>query len=113
MKIKIRKGDNVCVIAGKDKGKTGLVKSVLVKKNKLIVEGVQIMKIFNKRKLAAGVPQIKEMPIAISNVAHVDPKDLKPTKVKVEMRDNKKFLISKRSGEVIRVVVEYKEISNV
>lgn len=113
MKIKIRKGDNICVIAGKDKGKTGFVKSVLTKKNKLIVEGIQIVKIFNKRKLAAGVPSIKEMPIAISNVAHVDPKDLKPTKVKIEIRDNKKLLISKRSGEIIRVIVEHKETSNV
>lgn len=106
MRIKIRKGDKVCVIAGKDKGKTGVIKSVLTKKKKVIVSGVQQMRCFNKRKIMAGGPEVKEMPIDVSNVSHVDPIDQKATRVKIEVRDNKKLLISKRTGEVIRVVVE-------
>lgn len=112
MKYKIRKGDSVFVLAGKDKGKIGIVQSVLRDKNRVVVSGVQVVKCFNKKKLMAGGPSSKEMPIHISNVAHVDPKDSKPTRVKVEIRENKKLLISKRSGEVIRTVVEYKEKVN-
>ncbi|WP_342262154.1 50S ribosomal protein L24 [Alphaproteobacteria bacterium endosymbiont of Tiliacea citrago] len=113
MKIRIKRGDNVFILAGKDKGKTGIVKSVLIKRNRVVVSGVQVVKCFNKKKIMAGGSEFKEMPIHISNVAHVDPKSAKPTKTKIEIKDNKKLLISKKSGEVIRVVKEYKEKENV
>lgn len=112
MKIKIRTGDTVYVLAGKDKGKTGVVKSVLKDKHRVIVSGIQVVRCFNKRKLLAGGPETKEMPIDISNVAHIDPKDSKPTRVKIQMNENKKELVSKRSGAIIRTIVQYKEISN-
>lgn len=105
MKKKIRSGDKVCVLAGKDKGKVGVVKKVFPRTDRVLVDGVQLVKCFNKKKLINGAPAVKSMPIHISNVAHIDPKDFKPTRVKVEVRDNRKLLIAKRSGEVIRVVM--------
>lgn len=109
MKLKIRKGDNVYILAGKDKGKTGIVKQVLIKKEKVIVEGIQIVKCFNKKKIAISGVSTKEMPIHVSNVAHVDPKTNQPVKVKVEFSGDKKLLVSKKTGEIIRVVVNYKK----
>ena len=101
--MKIRTGDSVVVIAGKDKGKTGTVLRVLHAKNRLVIEGVN-MRVRHMRKTAQGPGQrIKyEAGIAVSNVMIVDPKTKKPTRIgyKIDDKGNKKR-VAKMSGEVI------------
>ena len=103
MKLKIRKGDTVIVITGKDKGKTGEVTKVLVQENKVIVSGINIAKRHTKpsQESAGGIIS-KEMPIHISNVAYVDPKTSKPTRLGVKVdKDGHKVRVAKKSGEVV------------
>jgi len=102
-KMKIKKNDNVIVITGKDKGKTGMVKAVFPKDNKVLVVGVNRMMRHVKPTQTdpqGGRRQI-EAPIHISNVAHVDPKDNKPTRVGFKMLKDRKVRFAKRSGEQI------------
>jgi large subunit ribosomal protein L24 len=103
-KYNIRKGDQVVVIAGDDKDikKPRVVKEVLVEEGKLIVEGVNIITKHTKpsaQNTKGGIVK-KEAPIQISNVMLWDGKQ--GTKVKREVRDNKKVRVSKQSGEVIK-----------
>jgi large subunit ribosomal protein L24 len=102
-KLKIKKGDNVVVLTGRDKGKTGSVLRALPRENKVIVQGVNIAKRHQRQTPTAqgGIVE-KEMPIHVSNVSHIDPKDNKPTRVgfKIE-KDGTRTRIAKRSGEVI------------
>jgi len=103
MKLKIKKGDKVIVITGKDKGKTGEVTKVLVQENKVIVSGINIAKRHTKpsQESAGGIIS-KEMPIQISNVAYVDPKTNKPTRLGIKMdKDGHKVRFAKKSGEVV------------
>jgi large subunit ribosomal protein L24 len=103
MKLKIKKGDKVIVITGKDKGKTGEVTKVLVQENKVIVSGINIAKRHTKpsQESAGGIIS-KEMPIHISNVAYVDPKTNKPTRLGIKMdKDGHKVRVAKKSGEVV------------
>ena len=103
MKLKIKKGDTVIVITGKDKGKTGEVTKVLVQENKVIVSGINIAKRHTKpsQESAGGIIS-KEMPIHISNVAYVDPKTNKPTRLGIKMDKNgRKVRVAKKSGEVV------------
>jgi len=103
MKLKIKKGDKVIVITGKDKGKTGEVTKVLVQENKVIVSGINMVKRHTKpsQESAGGIIS-KEMPIQISNVAYVDPKTNKPTRLGVKMDKNgRKVRFAKKSGEVV------------
>ena len=103
MKLKIRKGDTVIVITGKDKGKTGEVTQVLVRENKVIVSGINMVKRHTKpsQESAGGIIS-KEMPIHISNVAYVDPKTSKPTRLGVKVdKDGHKVRVAKKSGEVV------------
>jgi len=98
-KLKIKTGDNVIVIAGKDKGKTGNVLSVLRSKDRIVVEGVNIVK--HHRKATQENPgkiEEKEASIHISNVSHLDPDSGKPTRVKYEVKDGVKKRISVVSG---------------
>ena len=98
-KFKIKTGDNVIVIAGKDKGKTGNVLSVLRSKDRIVVEGVNIVK--HHRKATQENPgkiEEKESSIHISNVSHLDPDSGKPTRVKYEVKDGVKKRISVVSG---------------
>ena len=101
---KIKKGDNVIVIAGNDKGKTGKVLTIIPEKNRVIVEGVAIVS--KSTKPNAKAPQggiIKqEASINISNVALVDPKTGKATRVGFAVKDDKKVRIAKKSGEEIK-----------
>ena len=100
---KIRKGDTVIVITGKDKGKTGEVTKVLVQENKVIVSGINIAKRHTKpsQESAGGIIS-KEMPIHISNVAYVDPKTNKPTRLGIKLDKNgRKVRVAKKSGEVV------------
>ncbi|MCP5361909.1 MAG: 50S ribosomal protein L24 [Hyphomicrobiales bacterium] len=101
--MRIKKGDHVIVVAGKDKGKTGDVVKVLREENRVIVSGINIVKKHEKPSMASagGIVQ-KEASLHVSNVALVDPKTSKPTRVGYKILDNgEKVRIAKRSGEVI------------
>ena len=100
---KIKKGDSVVVLAGKDKGKTGEVTQVLPSDGKVVVAGVNM--ITRHRKPTQNNPQggleRREAPLAVSNVAVADPKSGKATRVRFEERDGKKVRVAVKSGEVI------------
>jgi len=103
VKFKIRKGDKVVVITGKEKGKTGEVLSVLRDEARVLVQGVNIVK-RHTRPSAANPGGIidKEAPLHISNVAHLDPKTGKPTRVGFKILDGgRKVRVARRSGEPI------------
>ena len=103
-KLHIKKGDTVKVIAGDDRGKEGRVLSVEASKNRAIVEGVNI--VTKATKPNAQHPQggliKKEAPINVSNIALVDPKTGKPTRVGHKVEDGKKIRYSKKSGQEIK-----------
>ncbi len=100
---KIKKGDKVVVLSGKDKGKTGAVKQVMPKDGKVIVEGVNIA--VRHRKPSQVNPQGGldrfEAAMHVSKVAVADPKDGKPTRVRIEEQDGKKVRVAVKSGEKI------------
>jgi large subunit ribosomal protein L24 len=100
---KIRKGDKVVVLAGKDKGRTGEVLSVAPKDDKAVVRGVNLVRRHQKQSQSQeGGIITKEAPIHLSNIALADPKDGKPTRVGFQVqKDGKKVRVAKRSGEVI------------
>jgi large subunit ribosomal protein L24 len=99
---KIRKGDKVVVLAGKDKGRTGEVLSVAPKDDKAIVRGVNMVRRHQKQsQTQEGGIITKEAPIHLSNIALADPKDGKPTRVGFKVQDGKKVRVAKRSGETI------------
>lgn len=102
-KFNIKKGDNVIVIAGNDKGKPGKVLEVLTEKSRVLVEGVAIVSKHQKpdAKNPDGGIIKKEAPIHISNVALVDPKSGKATRIGVKREGKKVERVSKKSGEVI------------
>lgn len=100
--MKIRKNDNVILLAGKDKGKKGKVIKVIPSENKVIVEGINIAKRHNRPTQRDKKGEIIEIaaPINISNVALLDPKDNKPTRVGYLVDDKgKKERISRRTGQ--------------
>jgi large subunit ribosomal protein L24 len=101
--LKIKKGDHVIVIAGRDKGKHGEVVEMLPKENRALVRGVNVVRRHQKQTAALeGGIISKEAPIQISNLALEDPKDGKPTRVGFKfLDDGKKVRFAKRSGEVI------------
>ena len=99
---KIRKGDNVVVLTGKDKGRNGEVLRVMPKDDKAVVRGVNMIRRHQKQSQSQeGGIISKEAPIHLSNIAVLDPKDGKATRVGFEERDGKKVRVAKRSGEVI------------
>ncbi|MFI3241718.1 MAG: 50S ribosomal protein L24 [Alphaproteobacteria bacterium] len=101
-KLKIKKGDNVVVITGNDKGKTGEVLKALPAENKVLVSGVNLVKKHNKpSQNQPGGIVTKEAYINVSNVALVDSKTGKPTKVSVKEVDGKKVRVAKKSGETV------------
>ena len=98
-KFKIKTGDTVIVITGKDKGKSGNVTSVIKSNDRVIVEGVNIIKRHKKAtQESPGKIEEKEAPIHISNVAHLDPESGKASRVKYEFKDGVKRRISVVSG---------------
>jgi large subunit ribosomal protein L24 len=99
---KIRKGDSVVVLSGKDKGRTGEVLQVMPKDDKAVVRGINVVKRHQRQTQTqeAGIIS-KEAPIHLSNLAVADPKDGKPTRVGFRVEDGKKVRVAKRSGEVI------------
>jgi large subunit ribosomal protein L24 len=104
MAAKIKKGDTVIVLAGKDRTREGRVVRVMPKEDRCVVEGLNVIKRHTKPSQAtAGGIMEREAPIHLSNVALKDPKDGKPTRVGFEVRDGKKVRVAKRSREVIDV----------
>jgi large subunit ribosomal protein L24 len=103
MAQKIKKGDTVVVLAGKDKGRTGEVVRIMPKNDKVVVSGINVHA--RHRKPTQVNPQggieRKEAPMHISNVAVADPKSGEPTRVRFETRDGKKVRIAAKSGELI------------
>lgn len=101
--LKIKKGDHVIVLAGRDKGKHGEVVKMMPKENRVLVRGVNMVRRHQKQtaSLEGGIIS-KEAPIHISNLALEDPKDGKPTRVGFKfLDDGTKVRFAKRSGEVI------------
>ncbi len=105
VKYKIKKGDQVIVIAGRDKGAKGEVLKMLPKEGRAIVKGVNMVKRHQKQtQTTEGGIISKEAPIQISNLALIDPKDGKAARVGYKVLDDgRKVRFSKRSGEVIDV----------
>jgi len=102
-KLKIKKGDNVVVIAGRDKGKTGEVLRVFPADSRVIVRGINSAKRHTRPRMGdpGGIVE-KELSIHISNVAHIDPRWSKPTRIGYKhLDDGRKVRFARRSGEVI------------
>lgn len=103
MTMKIKKGDQVIVITGRDKGKTGEVTKAMPKESKVLVSGINLVKRHTKptQENAGGIIS-KEAPIHVSNVALIDPKSGKATRVGIKVeKDGSKVRVAKKSGEVI------------
>ncbi len=104
-KLHIKKGDTVIVLTGKSKGKTGKVLRMLIKEQKAIVEGVNIVTKSSKptaKNPNGGFVKV-EAPIHISNLSLIDPKSGKPTRIGIKVNaDGKKVRIAKKSGEEIK-----------
>ena len=102
-KLKIKRGDNVVVISGRDKGKSGEVLRVLPADRRLIVQGIHIARRHTKPRMGdpGGIVD-KELTIDVSNVAHIDPQSGKPTRVGYKILDDgRKVRVARRSGEVL------------
>src|SRR5881227_3880106 len=105
MSARIKASDEVIVIGGKDRGKRGKVLRVEPAKNRVYVEGLNIVKRHQRPQQVAGAQRAeqvggvieKEGPIHLSNVMLVDPKDNKPTRVGIEIEDGKRYRVAKRS----------------
>ncbi len=101
-KFKIKTGDTVIVIAGKDKGKTGNVTSIIKSKDRVIIDGINIVKRHKKAtQESPGKIEEREASIHISNVAHIDPENGKATRVKYEFKDDVKRRLSVVSGSLL------------
>jgi len=102
-KFKIKKGDKVVVTTGRDKGKQGEVLRVLREEERVLVQGVNMVKRHTApSQMSPGGIVEKEAPLHISNVAHIDPKSNKATRVGYKIdKDGRKTRIAKRSGESI------------
>ena len=103
-KLHIKKGDTVIVNRGEDKGKTGKVLQVLVKEQRAIVEGINVVSKHTKpnAKNPQGGILEKEAPIHISNLNLIDPKSGKATRIAMKVVDGRKVRIAKKSGEEIK-----------
>ncbi len=100
---KIKKGDQVIVLTGNDKGREGKVERVMIKTSQVIVSGVKIVKRHVKRtaQFEGGIVEITK-PIHISNVSLIDPKSKKPTRAGFKAEGDKLVRIAKKSGEEIK-----------
>ena len=102
-KFKIKKGDRVIVLTGREKGKTGDVLQVIRKDDRVLVQGVNMVRRHQRpSQVSPGGIMEKEAPLHISNVALIDPKTDKPTRVGYRIDENgRKLRIARRSGEPI------------
>ncbi|EAE7861753.1 50S ribosomal protein L24 [Listeria monocytogenes] len=99
----VKKGDKVKVITGKDKGKSGKVLAAFPKKDRVLIEGINMVKKHTKPSNVnsqGGILNV-EAPIHVSNVMLLDPKTGEPTRVGYEVKGDKKVRVAKKSGEVI------------
>jgi large subunit ribosomal protein L24 len=103
MANKIKKGDTVVVLTGKDKGKSGEVLRLDPRDNRAVVQGVNVVKRHQRPSMQSqGGIEEKEAPIHVSNLAVSDPKDGKPTRVGFQtLDDGRKVRVARRSGETI------------
>lgn len=102
MAAKLKKGDKVVVIAGKDKGKRGEITKVITDKGRALVSGVNLIKKHNRpSQTGAGGIETKEAAIQLSNLMIEDPKDGSPTRVGFKVEEGKKVRFAKKSGELI------------
>ena len=101
-KLKIKKGDNVVVISGRDKGKSGEVLRVFPAESRLVVQGIHIARRHTRQSMGnpGGIVE-KELTIHVSNVAHIDPSSGKPTRVGYKSIDGRKVRFARRSGEML------------
>ena len=103
MKMKVKKGDKVVVLTGKDKGAKGEILKVFPEESRVLVQGVNLVKKHRKPSATGngGIESI-ERPVHVSNVALMDPKTEKPTRVGFKvLKDGKKVRVARRSGETI------------
>jgi large subunit ribosomal protein L24 len=103
LKLKIKKGDKVIVTTGRDKGQSGEVLRVNTKSQRVLVQGVNMIKRHQRptQTVQGGIVEL-EAAVHISNLAHIDPKDQKPTRIGFKTLDGeRKVRFAKRSGEVI------------
>lgn len=102
MASKIKKGDTVVVLTGRSKGQTGEVLGINPTENRATVQGVNMVKRHTRptQSNEGGIIE-KESPIHLSNIAHIDPKDDKPTRVGFKEIDGRKVRFAKRSGEAL------------
>ncbi len=102
--MKIRKDDKVIIIAGKDKGKKGTIVKAMPKIDKVVIDGINLAKkhIKNQQPGQPGRVIEKPMPIHVSNVALIDPKSKKPTRVRLEKKAGKIVRVATKSGSVIK-----------
>ena len=101
--MNVKKGDKVMVITGKDKGKTGVILVAFPKKDRVLVEGVNIVKKHtkpNQENPQGGIMSI-EAAIHVSNVMLIDPKTGEPTRVGYKIEDGKKVRVAKKSGATL------------
>jgi large subunit ribosomal protein L24 len=102
MAAKLKKGDRVVVLAGRDKGKEGDILRVIPKENRAVVAGVNVVVRHQKQSQRAQGGKIPvEAPIQLSNLAMIDPKDGGPTRVGFRFEEGKKVRFAKKSGETI------------
>ena len=102
MAAKLRKGDKVVVLAGKDKGREGEITQVMPKEGKAVVDGINMVVRHTRQSQASQGGRIpKAAPIDLSNLALVDPKEGGPTRVGFRIEDGKKVRFAKKSGEVL------------
>lgn len=103
MAVKIKKGDRVVVLTGRNKGRVGEVLKTLPKENRAIVQGVNVVKRHTRptQATAGGIVE-KEAAVHVSNLAHADPESGKPTRIGFKfLEDGRKVRFAKRSGEII------------
>jgi large subunit ribosomal protein L24 len=106
MPARLKAGDEVIVIGGKDRGKRGKILRVEPKKDRVFIEGLNIVKRHQRPQQVAGAQRAetvggvieREGPIHVSNVMLLDPGDNKPSRVGIEIQDGKRFRIARRSG---------------
>ena len=106
MPARLKQGDEVIVIGGKDRGKRGRILRVEPKKDRVFVEGLNMVKRHQRPRQVGGAQRAetvggvieKEGPIHVSNVMVADPGDNKPTRVKIKLHEGKRFRIARRSG---------------
>ncbi|MBL8654842.1 MAG: 50S ribosomal protein L24 [Alphaproteobacteria bacterium] len=100
--MKVRKDDEVAVLTGREKGKTGKIVKVFPDDETVLIQGVNMVKRHTRptQGRPGGIVE-KEAPIHVSNVALIDPKDRKPTKVGYKTVDGRKLRFARRSGEMI------------